>query len=69
MARREKVVVAKRGCTCCGTGCVVPLVVLPGLSFAFSGVLGALAAVVLSLPLTIASMHALAWVGRRGTDG
>jgi hypothetical protein len=29
VAKKEKVVVAKRGCTCCGTGCVLLGAVMP----------------------------------------
>ena len=59
-----KEVVAKRGCTCCGTGCVLPAVLVPGLAFTLSGALGLVVALVVSLPATLAVMHGVAWVDR-----
>lgn len=43
MAEKEKVVVAKRGCTCCGTGCVVMGLLAPLGTFALWETLGVLA--------------------------
>lgn len=63
MARRE--VVAKRGCTCCGTGCVIPAAIMPILSLGLSGMVGWMVAAVIALPAWLAGMHLLAWVDRR----
>lgn len=63
MARKE--VVAKRGCTCCGTGCVIPAVIVPAVSFGLSGMVGLTVAAVVALPTTLAGMHLLAFVGRQ----
>ena len=54
MAQKE--IVAKRGCTCCGTGCVlmVPLAVL--LTFGVWEILGAVGALVL-WPAVILGAH------------
>lgn len=57
MARKE--VVAKRGCTCCGTGCVIPAAVVPGMAFLLLGTVGLVASLVLSLPASLLAVHAL----------
>jgi hypothetical protein len=59
-----KEVVAKRGCTCCGTGCVIPLAVIPGMAFALAGTLGLVATLVLSLPVSLGLVHLLARINR-----
>lgn len=63
MARRDQVVVAKRGCTCCGTGCVVMLSVFPLSVFALFETVGVVAAAAL-WPALILGAH----VVRYATD-
>ena len=60
-----KEVVAKRGCTCCGTGCVIPAVVIPIFSFGLSGLIGWMIAVGVALPVSVGVMHGLAFIDRR----
>jgi hypothetical protein len=55
---KEKVVVAKRGCTCCGTGCVLMGAIIPTvafLSFETLGLAGALAV----WPVALAAAHGM----------
>ena len=50
----------RRGCTCCGCGCVLPAFVLPLVAALLWAPLGSLAAVLLAGAAMIASGHALA---------
>ena len=47
MARRDEktVVVAKRGCTCCGTGCALVGLVIPGVMFVLWSTAGGVVAI------------------------
>lgn len=64
MARKEKVVVAKRGCTCCGTGCVIALPVVSVGTLLVWESLGVLAAVLL-WPAVVAGAHGVRLARRR----
>src|SRR4051794_24914966 len=70
MARevRERVVVAKRGCTCCGTGCVLIGLVLPATTFALWSAVGAGGAVVIVAATMLARGSQVALARRRGVS-
>jgi hypothetical protein len=54
--RRNKEVVAKRGCTCCGTGCVLIGAIVPISIVALWETVGAVAALML-WPALLAGAH------------
>lgn len=56
MPGKEKVVVAKRGCTCCGTGCTLIGAVVPFATFAAFETLGVVAALAL-WPTLLLGVH------------
>ena len=70
MARgnREQVVVAKRGCTCCGTGCVLMGLVVPGATFALWSTVGAVAAIATLTGVMLARGTQVALVRHRATS-
>lgn len=59
-----KQVVAKRGCTCCGTGCAIPVATVALVTFGLSGTFGAVVAAVVALPVAVGASHVAAWVVR-----
>jgi hypothetical protein len=64
MAGKEKVVVAKRGCTCCGTGCVLAGLIVPMSVFALWETAGLTAAVV-AWPAAVSAAHAARLIRQR----
>lgn len=58
MARKEKVVVAKRGCTCCGTGCVLIGGIIPFAVIGLWETAGAFVALAV-WPVVLATAHAV----------
>lgn len=63
---RQREVVAKRGCTCCGTGCAVIGAIVPAAAFLAFESFGLMAAIVV-WPALIAAAHGLRFA-RRNTD-
>ena len=55
MARAEKQVVAKRGCTCCGTGCAIIGVAVPLVNFVLWDAFGIVATLMGGLLAVVAT--------------